>query len=113
MKLNTPRLPVALITALIALLAVNTASILYGQRLRAEQASALAEKHEADLERIHSVGYDQGYLDAVWDGHFGILKYQIQEGGDGEPTLWKKQVIDPTNAKRFPEPPAPNQPREN
>lgn len=88
---------------------VTTVAVIFGVALHDAQ-SKLAEltqsqvemgtlkeqvsKHEGELERIHGMGFDQGYRAAIWDTYFNTPNYYIQEEAEGI-SLWKKQDIEP------------------
>jgi hypothetical protein len=74
----------------------------------AELLQEAAERHEIQLQKIHSEGYEQGYVSAIWDTHLGRPLYQVIEApvpGSNpertEPTLWRRQEIDPANRERL------------
>jgi len=57
--------------------------------------------HEQELEQIHSLGYDQGYVSAVIDTYMGDPQYMLTEEGGGDLKLWKRTTIDPEHAKNL------------
>lgn len=60
----------------------------------------LAAEHENQLAQMHSAGYEQGYVSAIWDTFLDKPLYRIVEE-EGGPTLWRKTEIDPVNKERL------------
>jgi len=68
---------------------------------RSEISTLLSQK-EKDLEQIHSVAYDQGYVSAIWDTYLDKPLYRIvEEEETGNPTLWRKTEVDPINKEKL------------
>jgi hypothetical protein len=94
-----------LLHLLLLILLVVTGVMSYQKNEAKENEKRQNSTHELQLQAMHSKGYDQGYLNAIWDTFLGVPLYQVQEvlKADGTPdiTLWKQQEIDPGNRQRL------------
>jgi hypothetical protein len=79
---------------LLAVLGINSHQS--GKKLSEQQKA-----HEAELEKIHSLGFDQGYVEAVTDAYLGEPRYMLTEENGGQIKLWKKTPLDPVYSKKL------------
>jgi hypothetical protein len=94
--LNTRHKALGLILMLLAIIFVI--STLKNQD---KKRSKTASTHEQELEQIHSLGYDQGYVSAVIDAYLGDPQYMLTEEHGGDFKLWKRTNIDPDHTKKL------------
>lgn len=55
--------------------------------------------HETELEKLHGLGFDQGYVEAIIDSYIGSPTYRLTKGGNGQLKLWKRVDINPMYTK--------------
>lgn len=60
----------------------------------------ITKENEAQLEQMHNVAYEQGYVMATWDSYFKEPQYMVLATETG-PELWKKQDTDIINSERI------------
>jgi hypothetical protein len=87
---------VLIVLGLTGLIIFSSINIRHTKNTRLEQQQA----QEADLEKMHSLGFDQGYVEAVIDTYLGDPLYMLTEEHGGQIKLWKKTPLDPVYSKK-------------
>jgi hypothetical protein len=72
----------------------------YQLRLAERTLADQIKGQDSKLEQIHSVGFDQGYVEATLDYYLGTPSY-IMLHRNKDLTLWKKIPIDQETHKRL------------
>lgn len=77
-----------------------SAILLYNYLTTRAELTTLRKGQEATLEQMHQLGYDDGYVSAIWDTYLNVPEYMIVEGHD-EPQLWKRMPVSDAHKKKI------------
>lgn len=85
-----------LVLGVIGLILFSALSNRYSKNARLKRVQA----QEAALEKMHSLGFDQGYVEAIIDTFLDNPLYMLSEEHDGQLKLWKKMPLDLEYSKK-------------